>query len=79
MTVCPLSLVSPGTTARITAIYACEGLRRRFYDLGLIPDAVITVVTSDRGSIIVSVAGCRYALSRGMAMKIQITPEMIVV
>ncbi|MDO9539152.1 MAG: FeoA family protein [Methanocalculus sp.] len=79
MTSCPLSLAAPGTTARIAAINAGEGLRRRFYDLGLIPDAEVTVVTTDRGSIIVSVAGCRYALSRGMAMKIQIAPEMIAV
>lgn len=79
MASCPLSLIPPGTKAIVTMVNAGEGLRRRLYDLGLVPEANVTVVTADRGSIIVSVAGCRYALSRGMAMKILVAPEMVAV
>ncbi len=74
-TSCPLSLISPGTTTIITGVNAGEGLRRRLYDLGIVPNTEVTVVTRDRGSIIVSVCGCRYALSRGMAMKILVASE----
>jgi len=44
--------------------------------MGLHPDSKVTVVCADRGSLIVSVAGSRYALSRGIAMKIFVDPEM---
>lgn len=76
MASCPLSLLSPGTIGKITSVNAGQGQRRRLYDLGLVPEATVTVVTRDRGSIIVSVCGCRYALSRGMAMKVIIAPEV---
>ncbi len=76
MASCPLSLLSPGTVGKITGVHAGHGLRRRLYALGLVPEATITVVTRDRGSIIVSVCGCRYALSRGMAMKVLIELEV---
>ena len=79
MTECPPSLLSPKMIARIARVNAGEGLRRRFYDLGLIPDAEVTVISTDRGSLIVSVAGCRYALSRYMAMKIHVAPKVIIV
>lgn len=76
MASCPLSLLSPGTTGKIIEVHAGEGLRRRLYALGFVPKATVTVVSRDRGSIIVSVCGCRYALSHGMAMKILIAPEV---
>jgi ferrous iron transport protein A len=38
--------------------------------MGLLPGIRLTVVCADRGSLIVSVAGTRYAISKGMAMKI---------
>jgi Fe2+ transport system protein FeoA len=38
--------------------------------MGFCPDSRVTVRSADRGSIIVSVGDARYALSRGMAMKI---------
>jgi ferrous iron transport protein A len=38
--------------------------------MGIHTGSRVTVVCADRGSLIVSVAGCRYALSKGMAMKI---------
>lgn len=76
MASCPLSLLAPGTNGKITGVNAGQGLCRRLYALGLVPEARVTVITRDRGSIIVSVCGCRYALSRGMAMKVLIAPEV---
>jgi ferrous iron transport protein A len=66
----PLSLVSAGTEARITDIHAGEAMYRRLTAMGLSPQSLVTVVCADRGSLIISVAGARYALSKGMAMKI---------
>jgi ferrous iron transport protein A len=43
--------------------------------MGLHPSSLVEVVCADRGSLIVAVAGCRYALSRGMAMKVMVQEE----
>jgi ferrous iron transport protein A len=69
----PLSLVSAGTEARITDIHAGEAMSRRLTAMGLSPESRVIVVCTDRGSLIISVAGARYALSKGMAMKILVT------
>jgi ferrous iron transport protein A len=66
----PLSFVSPETDAVVTAIRAGCGLNHRLAAMGIHPDSRLTVVCSDRGSLIVAVGGTRYALSKGMAMKI---------
>ena len=76
MTVVPLSFITPGSQASVTEIRAGVGLVRRLASMGLHPDSKVTVVCADRGSLIVSVAGSRYALSRGIAMKIFVDPEM---
>jgi ferrous iron transport protein A len=66
----PLSLLPPGTPAVVAAVRANGGLLRRLAAMGIHPESRVTVVCSDRGSLIISVAGSRYALSKGMAMKI---------
>ncbi len=66
----PLSYLTPGTEATVTDVRAGCGMLRRLAAMGIHPESRVTVVCSDRGSLIVSVAGTRYALSRGMAMKI---------
>ena len=70
----PLSLISPGTEATVTGIRAGDGMVRRLSAMGIHPKSRLTVVCSDRGPLIVSVAGTRYALSKGMAMKIFVSP-----
>jgi ferrous iron transport protein A len=40
--------------------------------MGFCPDVRVKVVSADRGSVIVSVGGARYALSRGAAMKVMV-------
>ncbi|MDP3563647.1 MAG: FeoA family protein [Methanoregula sp.] len=66
----PLSFLPPGTEAVVNYIRAGEGLTRHLVAMGLRPESPLTVICADRGSLIVSVAGSRYALSKGMAMKI---------
>ncbi|MEN6444303.1 MAG: FeoA family protein [Methanoregula sp.] len=66
----PLSFLTPGTEATVADVRAGCGMLRRLAAMGIHPESRVTVICSDRGSLIVSVAGTRYALSRGMAMKI---------
>lgn len=70
----PLSFLSPGTEAAVADIRAGDGMIRRLSAMGIHPKGRLTVVCSDRGSLIVSVAGARYALSKGMAIKILVAP-----
>ena len=66
----PLSFLSPGSEAVVNDIRAGEGLTRHLVAMGIRPESRLTVICTDRGSLIVSVAGSRYAISKGMAMKI---------
>jgi ferrous iron transport protein A len=76
MTAVPLSFITPGTEATVTGVRAGRGLMHRLAAMGIYPASRLTVVCSDRGSLIVSVGGCRYALSKGMAMKIFVGTEI---
>ena len=52
---------------------AGHGLSRRLIEMGFVEGASVTVLRADRrGPIIVSVNDCKYALGRGMAMKIMV-------
>jgi ferrous iron transport protein A len=66
----PLSFLTPGTEATVADVRAGCGMLRRLAAMGIHPASRLTVVCSYRGSLIISVAGTRYALSKGMAMKI---------
>jgi len=68
----PLSFLSPGTEATVADVRADGGLLRRLVAMGIYSSSRVTVVCSDRGSLIISVAGTRYALSKGTAMKIMV-------
>jgi ferrous iron transport protein A len=71
----PLSFLSPGTEATVADVRAGCGMLRRLAAMGIHPASRVTVVCSSQGSLIVSVAGTRYALSKGMAMKILVGPD----
>ena len=66
----PLALLAPGAGATVAEVRAGRGMQARLFGMGFCPDARVTVQCADRGSIIVSVGDARYALSRGIAMKI---------
>ena len=65
----PLALLSAGTEATIEDVHATDALLRHLSAMGLFSGSRVTVVCADR-VLILSVSGSRYALSRGMAMKI---------
>lgn len=67
---CPLAFLLPGSVARIAGLRAGKGLQSRLFGMGFCPDVSVTVITADRGSIVVSLGDARYALSKGVAMKI---------
>jgi ferrous iron transport protein A len=71
----PLALLDAGKEATIEDVHAADGLLRHLTAMGLSPGSRVTVVCADRGSLILSVAGSRYALSRGMAMKILVSEQ----
>lgn len=73
----PLPLVPAGKEVRIADIHAGEGMHRRFAAMGISPQSLITVICADRGSLIILAAGARYALSKGMAMKIYVTDPVV--
>jgi ferrous iron transport protein A len=73
----PLPLVPAGTEVRIAEIHAGEGMYRRFTAMGISPESLITVICADRGSLIIMAAGARYALSKGMAMKIYVADPAV--
>ncbi len=66
----PLAFVPEGRKVTVSEVRAGPGMLRRLSSMGLHPSSLVEVVCADRGSLIVAVAGCRYALSRGMAMKV---------
>jgi len=73
MALAPLTLLTPGTPGRVREIRAGDELKGRLTVLGLLPQAEITVVSAGHGSLIVSVAGSRYALSRGIAAQVLVS------
>lgn len=71
----PLAFIPPGTRVTVSEVRAGPGMFRRLASMGLYPPSSVEVICADRGSLIVAVAGCRYALSRGMAMKVLVNDE----
>jgi len=71
----PLAFVPAGRKVTVSEVRAGPGMFRRLSSMGLHPSSLVEVVCADRGSLIVAVAGCRYALSRGMAMKVMVQEE----
>jgi len=69
----PLIMMPEGREAKITKIHAGRGLSRRLIEMGFTEDTVVRILRADRGCLIVLVNGSRYAISRGIAMKIMVT------
>lgn len=71
--VLPLIMIPERKDAKIFKINAGRGLLRRLIEMGFIENAKVKILKSDRGCLIVSLGGCKYALSKGIAMKIMVT------
>ncbi len=73
MTIRPLSSLTEGSEVSIKEISAGFGLMRRLMEMGFITNAKIRVIkSSHNGPMIIAIDNTRFALSRGMAMKIMV-------
>ena len=69
----PLIMVPEKKECKILNINAGRGLSRRLIEMGFTKNSKVKILRSDRGCLIVSLEGCKYALSKGIAMKIMVT------
>ncbi len=71
----PLAMLKNGESCRINDVCAGQNLKRRLVEMGMTPSATVRLVGArNGGSLLVNVNGVRYAIGRGMAMKIKVQP-----
>lgn len=68
----PLSMLSPGEKGTIRAVTGRDEVRIHLAQLGFVVDAVVRVVSSLGGDLILQVKDSRVALDKTMASKILI-------
>ena len=68
----PLTLAAIGEESIIKRIGGSAEVRAHLQNLGFVPGAVVTVVSSMSGNLIVNVKNVRVAVSKEMAQKIMI-------
>ncbi len=66
----PLAFLGEGMAGIVRSVSGGMGAKRRLYELGLMEGACIRVLKNDIGPILVDVKGSRFALGRGISMKI---------
>jgi len=66
----PLIMVAEGKTCKIDYINAGHGLLRRLTEMGFTENAKIKILSSERGGLIIFLNNSKYALSKGISMKI---------
>ncbi|WP_077369353.1 FeoA family protein [Anaerosalibacter sp. Marseille-P3206] len=69
----PLNLIDTGEKGVVYDISAGQKASKRLYEMGFNRGSELKVVKNDRGPIIVSLAGTKIALGRGLAQKILIS------
>ena len=65
-------LLKPNEIGRIKEITGCGNIRKRLSELGLRRGVQIKMLKNDYGPLIISIAGSKLALGRGIASKITI-------
>ena len=68
----PLTMVSVNEPNTIIRVGGKEETRRFLENLGFVPGATVTVITTNGGNLIVNVKQSRVAISKEMAAKIMI-------
>ncbi|MCC4767183.1 ferrous iron transport protein A [Methanosarcina sp. DH1] len=71
----PLPMLSEGKDCKIREVLAGKDLKRRLTEMGFTPSSSIRLIGCERGNLLVNVNGARYALGKGMAMKIMVEPD----
>ncbi|MBP2030703.1 ferrous iron transport protein A [Methanohalophilus levihalophilus] len=70
----PLCMAPKGQDCKVCEICAGKALGHRLTEIGFNQHSCLKVVGSERGSVVVHINGSKYALGRGMAMKIIVEP-----
>ena len=68
--VIPLSLVAEGEKVRIISLNAGLHMRNRLLEIGIKEGETIQVIQNSYGPVIIALKGSRYAIGRGVSMKI---------
>ena len=69
----PLTMLSPGTRARVTAVCGGRGFNQRLASMGILPGAELVLLKGGPGGpVIINVLGSRFMLGRGMAQRIMV-------
>lgn len=68
----PLTMVKEGESAEIKKVGGKEEMRRHLENMGFVIGAIVTVVSTNGGNVIVNVKESRVAISKEMANKIMI-------
>jgi ferrous iron transport protein A len=67
-----LTAMKQGDEGRVRSIKAGRHATKRLYEMGFNTGARVKIVKNDAGPVIVSLNGCKVALGRGLAGKIEI-------
>jgi len=65
-----LLTLNKGDFGKVKMIDAGKGATRRLYEMGLNTGAPVKIIKNDSGPVIVSLAGNKVAIGRGLAEKI---------
>lgn len=68
----PLTMAKEGAVASIQRVGGREDVRRHLENMGFVPGADVTVISVNKGNVIVSVKESRIAISKEMANKIMV-------
>ncbi|NLJ79766.1 MAG: hypothetical protein GX335_01925 [Firmicutes bacterium] len=66
----PLIKLGPGESGRVKRIAAGAHATKKLYEMGFNTGALVQVLKNDRGPLIVSLAGNKIALGRGLADRV---------
>ena len=66
----PLGFVSEGKKVRIVSINGGSRIRNRINEMGLREGIDITIIQNTIGPVIIAIGQARFALGRGISMKI---------
>ena len=68
----PLTMAKEGGAAEIQRVGGKEEVRRHLENMGFVPGAKVTVISTNHGNVIVNIKESRVAISREMANKIHV-------
>lgn len=70
----PLTMLPLGKEAVVNGCRAKDAIKKYLEDLGLIPGALVSIISDNGGNLIICVKGSRLALSKGIAQQLLVQP-----